>query len=65
MNGQLYVKRKENKLTQEEVGKRLSLTKQGYHLKESGKSVFTIPEGVMLARLFECSLDDLFGKELN
>lgn len=59
-NAQLYIKRKERNLYQIDIAKMLNITKQTYHLKESGKSDFTIPEAIKLAKLFNCSLDELF-----
>lgn len=61
MNHKLYVVRKENKLYQKDVAKKLNMHPQTYHLKETGKKDFTIREGKMLAKLFNCTLDDLFG----
>lgn len=61
MSYQVYVKRRENKLRQEDVAKVLGINKQTYYLKENGKSVFTIPEAKLLARLYGCTLDELFG----
>lgn len=59
---QLYVIRRENRLKQKDVAKRIGIHPQSYHLKESGKRQFTIEEGLKLARLFNCTLDDLFGE---
>ena len=61
MNRQVYIKRRESKLRQEDVAKILGINKQTYYLKERGKSVFTIPEAKLLAKLYGCTLDDLFG----
>lgn len=62
MNHKLYVMRRENRLKQKDVAKRIGIHPQSYHLKESGKRQFTIEEGLKLARLFDCTLDELFGK---
>lgn len=62
MSYQVYVKRRENKLRQEDVAKVLGINKQTYYLKERGKSVFTIPEAKLLARFYGCTLDELFGE---
>lgn len=62
MNYQLYIKRRENKLRQCDVAERLRISSQSYYLKENGKSPITIQEGRTLAKLFDCSLDDLFGE---
>lgn len=62
MNHKLYVMRRENRLKQKDVAKKIGIHPQSYHLKESGKRQFTIEEGLKLARLFNCTLDDLFGE---
>ena len=61
MNPQLYVKRKENKLRQADVAKKLNISTQSYYLKENGKRDFTITEAKRLAIIFNCTLDDLFN----
>lgn len=63
MNAQLYVKRREYKLKQKEVAEMLGIHKQSYYLKENGKREFTISEAKKLAKIFDCTLDELFGKE--
>lgn len=60
MYSKLYTFRRENRLKQREVAKRIGIHPQSYHLKESGKREFTISEGKQLARLFNCTLNDLF-----
>lgn len=61
MNHLLYIKRKENKLYQKEVAKKIGIHEQTYSRKEKGQLEFTITEGRMLAKIFDCTLDDLFG----
>lgn len=61
MNYQVYIKRKEKRLRQSDVARKLIISTQSYHLKETGKNFFTVPEAVKLAKLFNCSLDELFG----
>ena len=63
MNAQVYIKRKERNLRQEDVAKAISIHKQSYYMKETGKRDFSIPEARRLAKLFGCTLDDLFGGE--
>ena len=60
MNTQLYVKRRENRLRQSDLAERLNIHPQSYHLKETGKQEFTITEGKRLAKIFNCTLNDLF-----
>jgi len=61
MNAQVYIKRKERNLRQSDVAKAISMHEQSYYLKETGQRDFTIPEGKRLAKLYECTLDELFG----
>ena len=63
-NYKLLVKRKENRLYQRDVAKKLGINEQTYYKKETGRTEFTIREARMLAKLFDCSLDELFGEEL-
>lgn len=62
LHTQLYVIRRENRLKQKDVAKRIGIHPQSYHLKESGKREFTISEARKLAKIFNCTLDDLFGE---
>lgn len=63
MNYQLYVARRENKMKQKDVAKKIGMHPQTYHLKETGKREFTIAEGKLLSKLFNRTLDELFGQE--
>ncbi|MFA1819040.1 helix-turn-helix transcriptional regulator [Virgibacillus oceani] len=63
MNHQLYIARRENRLHQKDVAKKLGIHPQTYHEKESGKKEFTIKEGQKLAKIFQSNLNDLFGGE--
>ncbi|PGB53200.1 helix-turn-helix transcriptional regulator [Bacillus anthracis] len=58
----LFIARRENRMTQETAGKLINITKQTYHLKESGKRDFTLMEAKLLAKHFETTVDDLFEK---
>lgn len=60
MNFNLYIKRRESKLKQKDVAEKIGIHPQSYHLKESGKREFTVTEAVKLARVFGCTLNDLF-----
>ncbi|MBM7631134.1 helix-turn-helix transcriptional regulator [Geomicrobium sediminis] len=62
-NYKLYIARKERKLRQIDIAKKLSISKQSYYKKENGLSCFTQIEMNMLAKIFNCSLDDLFWYE--
>lgn len=65
MEHQLYIARKERRLTQKETAKKIGIHPQSYHLKESGKREFTLSEAIKLAEIFECSLDELFRKDVS
>ncbi|MGA5662763.1 helix-turn-helix transcriptional regulator [Bacillus bombysepticus] len=58
----LFIARRENRMTQETAGKLINITKQTYHLKESGKRDFTLTEAKLLAKHFKTTVDDLFEK---
>lgn len=61
MNAQVYVKRRESNLRQADVAKAISMHKQTYYLKETGQREFTVSEAKRLARLYGCTLDELFN----
>lgn len=61
MNHNLYIARRENNLYQKEVARKIGMHPQTYHLKESGKKDFTLSEAKRLSKLFDRSLDELFG----
>ena len=61
----LYIKRKERKLLQKDVAQKIGIHPQSYHLKESGKREFTLSEAIKLAEIFDCSLDELFRKDVS
>lgn len=63
MKHYVYITRKEHRLTQKETAKRIGMCEKSYQLKESGKREFTISEAKKLAKIFDCTLDELFGKE--
>ncbi|MTI49435.1 MAG: helix-turn-helix transcriptional regulator [Firmicutes bacterium] len=52
--------RLDNKFTQEEIGKYLQISKNGYSLKERGKRDFKPIELKALAELYETNVDDFF-----
>ncbi|WP_346207654.1 helix-turn-helix domain-containing protein [Caldifermentibacillus hisashii] len=60
MYPKLYVARRERNLYQKDVAKKLGIHLQTYHEKESGKRDFTLREARMLAKIFDCTLNDLF-----
>ncbi|PFJ14952.1 transcriptional regulator [Bacillus cereus] len=60
MHHSLYVARRERKLLQKEVAEKIGVHPQTYHEKECGKVDFKLKEAQMLAKLFGCTLNDLF-----
>lgn len=60
MNAQVYIKRKEHRLRQADVAKKLGMSTQSYYLKETGKRDFTMTEAKRMALIYGCTLDELF-----
>lgn len=60
---QLYILRRENRLTQNDMATVLKITRNAYQNKESGRNVFTLPEAIVLANYFEVTLDELFNSK--
>lgn len=60
MNAQVYVKRREKRLKQEDIAKILFISRNSYGAKERGEIPFTIPEARRLANYYGCTLDELF-----
>src|SRR5699024_104568 len=61
MKNKVYIARKENKMRQADVAKKIMMSEKSYQLKESGIRDFTITEAKRLATIYNCTLDDLFG----
>ncbi|MBG9580737.1 transcriptional regulator [Bacillus thuringiensis] len=62
MHKNLYIARKEKRMTQVAVGKVVNMHQQTYYLKESGKRDFTLKEAQKLAKYFKTTVDELFEK---
>lgn len=60
MNYQVYIKRKEHRLRQADIAKKLGISTQSYYLKETGKRDFTMTEAKRMALIYGCTLDELF-----
>lgn len=60
----VYIARRENKLKQKDVAKMIGRSEQYYRERENGIREFTIKEGKILADIYNCSLDELFGNEV-
>ena len=63
MNHQLYVKRREKGLYQKDVAKKIGIHPQTYFRKERGLMEFTVREARMLAKILDCTIDDLFSEK--
>ncbi|WP_281250328.1 helix-turn-helix transcriptional regulator [Virgibacillus siamensis] len=59
----LYVARRERGLYQKDIARQLAMHPQSYYEKESGRKDFTLREAKMLAKIFNCTLNDLFGED--
>ncbi|TKI76290.1 helix-turn-helix transcriptional regulator, partial [Bacillus mycoides] len=46
----LFITRKEQRMTQEDIGKIVNIHRQTYYLKECGKKDFTLKEAQKLAK---------------
>lgn len=64
MHPHLYVERKERHLKQKDVAEMLNINPITYHRKETGKTVFTLPEALFLADLFGVTVEKLFSKKV-
>lgn len=53
-------KRCELKITQDEMAKRLGITRKTYNHKENGSSEFTFKEVLAICSIFKCSFSDIF-----
>jgi len=62
MHHNLYVARRENRLKQTEVAKKLAIHRVSYSRKERGEQDFTLNEAFILAKLFDTTVDQLFSK---
>lgn len=62
MHHNLYVARRENRMKQTEVAKKLMIHRVSYSRKECGKQDFTLNEAFILAKLFNTTVDQLFSK---
>lgn len=62
MHYKLYVARKENKLKQKDVARKLDIHSVTYSRKETGEKEFTLSEALILAEMFDTTVDELFGK---
>ncbi|WP_339179297.1 helix-turn-helix transcriptional regulator [Oceanobacillus sp. FSL W7-1293] len=62
-NTRLFIARREHQLKQSDVAKKLNISPQTYYRKEKGISEFSQREMIMLAKIFKCTLNELFWEE--
>ncbi len=63
MRLQLFIIRREHRMTQKSAAALLNIHPVSYQLKESGKADFTLTEAIKLSQHFKVSLDHLFGEK--
>ena len=61
----VYIKRKERRMTQEQVAQKVGMKTDTYSKKENGSYDFTVREGLKIAEFYGCTLDDLFRSDLH
>ena len=62
MHHNLYIARRENRMKQAEVAKKLMIHSGSYGRKERGELDFTLKEAFILAKLFGKTVDQLFSE---
>lgn len=62
MHHRLYIARKESKLNQKDVARKLGIHSVTYSRKEKEVLDFTLSEAFLLAEMFETTIDELFRK---
>ncbi len=63
MKNEVYKYRKGLKITQEELAKRVGVTRQTIISIEQGKYIASLPLALKIARVFNVSVEDLFQLE--
>ena len=63
MKNRLYKKRKNHKYTQEELAKKLGVTRQTIISIEQGKYIASLPLALKMAKIFEVPLEQIFDLE--
>ncbi|CDQ22632.1 helix-turn-helix transcriptional regulator [Halobacillus karajensis] len=61
----LYIKRREARITKKDLAEEMGIWPETYGKKENGKQDFTLREAKFLAKKFNCTLDELFGEVIN
>ncbi|MBW3490609.1 helix-turn-helix transcriptional regulator [Bacillus sp. FDAARGOS_1420] len=62
MHKNLYIARKEQRMTQEKAANLIHIAPRTYFAKEHRKSDFTLKEAQKLATYFKTTVDELFEK---
>ncbi|MES1053865.1 helix-turn-helix transcriptional regulator [Bacillus thuringiensis] len=62
MHKNLFIARKEQRMTQEKAANLINKSQRAYYSKEQGKSDFTLKEAQKLANYFKTTVDELFAK---
>lgn len=62
MHKNLFIARKEQRMTQETTANLINIAPKTYYLKEHGKSDFTLKEAQKLAKHFKTTVDELFAQ---
>lgn len=63
MKNNVYEFRKKNKYTQEELAKKLGVTRQTIISIEQGKYIASLPLALKMAKIFEVNVEELFNLE--
>lgn len=56
----LIGKRNEKGLSQEEMAKKIGISKNNYYLKEKGKLDFNLSEVRLILKILDCSYEEIF-----
>ncbi|MEW9579386.1 helix-turn-helix transcriptional regulator [Bacillus toyonensis] len=62
MHKNLFIARKERRMTQEKAANLINISPRTYFAKEHGNSDFTLKEAQKLAKYFKTTVDELFAK---
>ena len=62
MHHNLYIARRENRMKQTDVAKKLMIHSVTYSRKERAELDFTLTEAFALSEIFQMTVEELFGK---
>ncbi|MEC5308196.1 helix-turn-helix transcriptional regulator [Bacillus thuringiensis] len=62
MHKNLYIARKERRITQVAAANLINISSRSYHSKENKRTDFTLKEAQKLAKYFKTTVDELFEK---